>query len=113
VDGDPDALRAARESVAAALGPEAAVDGVAVASNFERMVRIADATGIPLDAPVAALSEDLRRDLGLDGFAAAANTPPVTHLQRWLGRAVRPLMPWLLKRFRRRLEKAAQRPPAG
>ena len=34
--------------------------------NFERMVRIADGTGIPLDGPVVAASNDFREELGLD-----------------------------------------------
>ena len=32
--------------------------------------RIADATGIPLDAGLAAISVDVRAELGLDAFAS-------------------------------------------
>lgn len=39
-----------------------------VASNFERMVRIADATGIPLDACMQALSQEIRDALDLERF---------------------------------------------
>ena len=48
----------------------ALVDAAGVASNFERMVRIADATGIPLDARMAALSQDVRDTLHLERFLA-------------------------------------------
>lgn len=74
VQGDEAALAEARGRVLQALGPAGLVDAAAVASNFERMVRIADATGIPLDTPMAALTADLRDRLGLDRFASAAHT---------------------------------------
>ncbi len=92
VSGDAPDLDAARRALLQAMGPEALVDAVAVASNFERMVRIADATGIPLDTPVLLMSEGLREDLGIDGFAAAANTPPPSPLARRVARILRPLL---------------------
>ena len=46
------------------------VDAAGVASNFERMVRIADATGIPLDARMEALSHEVRDTLHLERFLA-------------------------------------------
>ncbi len=49
VNGNEETLSAARTRVLEELGPAPLVDAAAVASNFERMVRIADATGIPLD----------------------------------------------------------------
>ena len=39
-----------------------------MASNFERMVRIADATGIQLDARMAALSQEVRETPQLERF---------------------------------------------
>jgi hypothetical protein len=54
------------------------------------MVRIADGTGIPLDAPVEALSADLREPLGLDRFGAAAHTPRAGLARRGLGLLLRP-----------------------
>lgn len=71
VKGDESTLAHARASVLENLGPTGLVDAAAVASNFERMVRIADATGIPLDESVEALTADLRDRLGLDRFASA------------------------------------------
>ena len=92
VRGVPEQLRAARDSLERALGPEAVVDAAGVVANFQRMVRIADATGIPLDKPVAVFSVDMREELGIDAFGAAANTPEVGPLLRVLGRLSRPLL---------------------
>ena len=89
VGEDDAALARARAEVLAKLGPEQLVDTVAVASNFERMVRIADATGIPLDGVLVTLSQDLRADLGLNRFGAAVNTH-TSAIQRTLGRILAP-----------------------
>jgi hypothetical protein len=106
VVGDDDAaLARARDAVAAELGPEELVDAAAVASNFERMVRIADSIGIPLDGALSAMTEDLRQDLGLDRFGAAANTPTPGVAQRTLGQVMRPAVHGALRlvgRFRGR-----------
>lgn len=61
-------LKKARARVLDELGPDALVDAAGIASNFERMVRIADSTGIPLDNFVADTTVELRQDLGLDEF---------------------------------------------
>jgi hypothetical protein len=42
---------------------------------FNVVDRVADATGIPLDDMMLAVSADLREQLGLARFASAANTP--------------------------------------
>jgi hypothetical protein len=90
-------LGRARAALLSALGPAALVDAAAVTSNFERMVRIADATGIPLDAPVAALTAGMRRELGIDRYAAAANTPEPSVLARVFMRFARPFVPRLMR----------------
>ena len=90
VRDDDAALAGARAAVIEQLGPEQLVDAAAVASNFERMVRIADATGIPLDAPLDMMSQDLRDQLDLNRFGAAANTH-TTSTQRFLGSVMRPV----------------------
>ena len=59
-------LARTRAAVIAALGPAAMVDAVGVASNFERMVRIADATGIELGGLLEQASADVRDALGLE-----------------------------------------------
>lgn len=87
--GEDDAsLARAREVLLAAVGPEGLVDAAGVVGNFQRMVRIADATGIPLDAPVNLFTTELREDLGLNAFGSAGNTPqpaaPLRLLARWM-----------------------------
>jgi hypothetical protein len=68
VQGDPAELGTARDALRDAAGFEAVVDAAAVIGNFERMVRIADGTGIPLDGIVGALSGDIRAELGLEAY---------------------------------------------
>ena len=67
---DDAALARARQAVVEVLGAEAMVDAAGVASNFERMVRIADSTGIPLDERMEVLSKPVRDKLHLERFAA-------------------------------------------
>ncbi len=90
-------LERARQQALDALGPDAFVDAAAVVGNFQRMVRIADGTGIPLDTPVNALSTDLQSEIGIDAYASAANTPPLETLARSLGRLLRPVTMPLLR----------------
>ena len=65
---DDAAIAAARDGLVDAMGEEAMIDAAGVASNFERMVRIADATGIPLGEQMEAASTDYRSELGIDAF---------------------------------------------
>jgi hypothetical protein len=97
VGRDDAVLARAREGLIAAVGPECFVDAAGVVGNFERMVRIADATGIPLDAPIAALSSDLRDELGLAAFRSASNTPEPSAGARLLARLARPLLAVVLR----------------
>ena len=102
VGADDAALERAREELGALLGPAGLVDAAAVASNFERMVRIADGTGIPLDAPVRLVAPDLVDELGIARFGSAANTPAPTLAQRALARALLPFRRGLLRLVFRR-----------
>ena len=68
VKGDAAELATARDALREAAGSAVLVDAAAVVGNFERMVRIADGTGIPLDRVIDAMSGDFREELGLDGF---------------------------------------------
>lgn len=113
VEGGADELAAACEAALAALGPEAFVAAAAVAANFERMDRIADATGIPLDAPLAAMSAPLRAELGLDAFPSAANTPRASAPARLLGRALAPLARYLMPALGALSRRAATRQREG
>jgi hypothetical protein len=67
---DPDEARIARarKAVAETMGEAALVDAAAVAGNFNAIDRVADSTGIPLEAEKAAMTEDFRRALGIDDF---------------------------------------------
>jgi len=116
VGGDADAVAAARVAVLRELGGAALVDAAAVAANFERMVRVADATGTPLDAPLVAVTETLRRDLDLDRFASAAMTPPPPLLWRIAGRFLAPFGLGVLRlwaRLTRRSSRRRRAPPAA
>jgi hypothetical protein len=68
VRDDDTVLTHARHAVIEGISPEAMVDAAGVVSNFERMVRIADATGIQLDERMAALSQEVRDALQLERF---------------------------------------------
>jgi hypothetical protein len=102
VGDDEAALGRARTRVRETLGDPQLVDAAAVVSNFERMVRIADATGIPLDGPVDMLTAAVRTELGIDRFTAAANTPPAGPLRRVLAPLLRPVLRRVLHRVGRR-----------
>lgn len=75
---DAGALSEARAALLAAAGPAVLVDAAGVAANFQRMVRIADPIGIPVDSIDSDLSREIRRDLSLDRFVTARNTPGAT-----------------------------------
>lgn len=91
VGEDDAALASARQRLLTAIGPAGLVDAAAVAGNFERMVRIADATGIPLDAPVVALSLGIQDELALRAFGSAANTAVPGAAARTMARLLQPV----------------------
>jgi len=103
---DTAALGEARETLAKEMSPEAMVDAAGVASNFQRMVRIADATGIPSDEMMVVMQEDLCIKLGINGYVSATNTKPLS----WFRRVIIKLV--LIPKFKRILkEKAVEKPP--
>ena len=65
VGADDATIKNARDALLAAMGVEAMVDAAGVASNFERMVRIADATGITLGKSAVA-TERVRKELDIN-----------------------------------------------
>ncbi len=87
---DDTALDEARDRVLAELGPAALVDATAVVASFQQMDRIADATGIALDAMVDAASQDVQAELGLASFASSHNTQS-SAISRWAGRLIAPI----------------------
>ena len=66
VEGDEKTLARTRAAVSETLGPQAMVDAAGVASNFERMVRIADSTGVELGELLKQASADVRATLRLE-----------------------------------------------
>jgi hypothetical protein len=88
ISKDSDGLAEARETLAKEMSPEALVDVAGVASLFQRMVRIADSTGIPADDMMVALQEDFCEELGINEYGSAANTKPLSWFKRLLARLV-------------------------
>ena len=101
--GTDDDIASARNNLAGKLGVAAMIDAAAVIGNFERMTRIADGTGIPLDDMMAALTVDIRAELDLNSFSSAGYTPQVNPLKAALVRLLQPLM---LRRLRKQFAKS-------
>jgi hypothetical protein len=103
---DDAALADARRAVADTLGAAAVVEAAAIIGTFNQMVRIADSTGIALDAPLEMVSQRLREEIGVGAFGSSANTPAAGTVKRTLGRVLervtRPIQPALLRVMARR-----------
>jgi alkylhydroperoxidase family enzyme len=72
---DDAAIARERTALRDVLSPGAFVDACAVIGAFNVVDRIADATGIPLDGMLEAMSAEVRAELDLGRFASSANTP--------------------------------------
>ena len=94
---DETTLANARTALLEEAGAKVLVDAAAVAANFQRMVRIADSTGIPLDDKSAALAERAINELDLTRFASARNTGPGGLKRKLLRFVVRPLAKYLFR----------------
>jgi hypothetical protein len=57
-----------RDAVRDALGNEALADAAGVIAIFNAVVRVADATGIPLETAKEEASRSIRADIGIDAF---------------------------------------------
>lgn len=90
-------ITAARNALISAMGQEAMVDAAAVIATFQRMNRISDGTGLVLDAPMNAMSTDLRDTLGLGDFPSAARTKRSSATMSVLSKL---LFPLVMKFFR-------------
>ncbi len=64
-----------RDELLAAANAEVVVDAAGVAGNFQRMVRIADAIGIPLDEDRVEMMSFAVDQLELRRFRSSQNTP--------------------------------------
>ncbi len=71
---DEAGLARARQVLLERAGPAVLVDAAGVAANFQRMVRIADSIGIPVDDMDNAIGQAVRAELNLERFASAANS---------------------------------------
>ena len=68
-------LAAARQVLFDTAGAAVLVDAAGVAGNFQRMVRIADSMGIPVDQPTEnEISNQVRKELDLYRFRSAENS---------------------------------------
>ncbi len=78
------------------------MDAAALVAHYEKMDRIADATGIPLDTPMQVLGGELRDSLGIGNFTSAQNTkvvgPVLSALQRTLRAIMLPTLKYLSAR---------------
>ena len=95
IGDDERVLADARAALAAGMGEAAVADAAAIVATFQLVDRVADATGIPLDAIVDIASADVQAELGLREFGSARNTP-ARILGRFVGRAMAPLRSRLL-----------------
>jgi hypothetical protein len=68
--GDETARRRARRAVREALGDAAFVDACATIASFDAVVKIADGTGIPLEAAKEAATRELRAQLSIDDLGS-------------------------------------------
>ena len=98
---DEVALASARDALLKEAGAEVLVDAAAVAGNFQRMVRIADSTGIPLDEISAAMSSGVAKELDLGRFATAQHTPPGGLKRKMMSLIARPMAKRMFKKLAR------------
>ena len=79
VERDGDVGRA-RRALVDTSGDDAAQDAAAIIAIFNGLGRVADGTGIQLDAGVFTASVDERERLGINRFAGAANSTDIAAL---------------------------------
>ena len=68
IGDDAEALAKARKDILDQMGGPALADAAGVAALFNAIDRVADSTGIPLEADKAAMTEDFRAQLGINEF---------------------------------------------
>lgn len=61
-------LEQLREEAIGKLGVQATIDALSVASGFNGITRVADATGIPIDSYEDELGSDMRSGIGINAF---------------------------------------------
>ena len=69
--GDDDTrLMTARKEIVGVMGEDALVDASGITATFNAIDRVADATGAPLEADKEEMTAGLRKEIGIDAFAA-------------------------------------------
>ena len=63
---EPDHLANIRDEAASVIGELGVIEAIGVAANFQRMVRIASGTGIPIDEPDPEFGTAVRAALNLN-----------------------------------------------
>ena len=66
MDREPDHLANIRDEAASVIGELGVIEAIGVAANFQRMVRIASGTGIPIDEPDPKFGTAVRAALNLN-----------------------------------------------
>lgn len=95
---DESELLRARTVLLTAAGAEVVVDAACVAANFQRMVRIADSSGIPVDAERQPMMDAAAEELELRRFESSKNTPELGRFKKLLGPLQRKLGPIIMRR---------------
>jgi hypothetical protein len=99
--GDAAELARRRAELRSTLGDAAAAVACGVIAHFCMLVRIADATGIPLDAPLEVFTQAVRTRAGIDEFRGDDSRHG--GLRRGLSRLLAPLSTKLFPFVARRL----------
>lgn len=68
-------------------------------ANFQRVVVIADGTGLPLDKPIALITVGIREELGIDEYGSARHTPKLGFFMRMIGLGLNMVLPMIVKRM--------------
>lgn len=67
-------LASVRDALLAAVGGAGLVEAAATTGIFNGLVRVADATGVPVDEGTLSRSQNFREALSLNDFAGATNS---------------------------------------
>lgn len=69
VSSEPDAITAMRQQASAEIGEQQMLDAIGIASGFNGITKIANATGLPLDQRTRHITAELRHVTGIDDYA--------------------------------------------
>lgn len=67
--GDPLELAQIRAEALSRIGAEKLIDAIGIASGFNGITKVANATGIPLDARTEEVTGDMRQQTGIDDYS--------------------------------------------